>query len=91
VSILAVITWKPIVASAALLAAGMLSLLFCERLQVRLLKWHDDLRDAPNTSQFMLRISGQSYEAPMRIVGSLLIVVGLTLLLVTVIRDNLPS
>lgn len=89
--ILAAITWKPLVAAGVLFATGALLLLFSERLQVRLLKWHDDVRDRPNPSPFLLHISGQHYEVPMRILGTLCLVVGLILLVVTVIRDNSPT
>jgi hypothetical protein len=88
---LAAITWTPIVASALLIGAGATLLLFTERFQARMLKWHDDLRDAPNTPQYLLHLSGKHYEATMRLVGSLMIIVGLVWLLVTVIRDNSPS
>ncbi len=85
------ITWKPIVIAAALMALGTLLLLFSERIQVRLLKWHDDVRDSPSPSPFLLHLSGQHYEATMRLLGGLMILAGLVLLVVTVIRDNLPS
>lgn len=89
--VLAVITWTPIVGSVLLIAVGTILLLFTERFQVRLLKWHDELRDAPNTPQYLLHLSGKHYEAPLRLVGSLLVIAGLVLLLMTVIRDNSPS
>jgi uncharacterized membrane protein YgdD (TMEM256/DUF423 family) len=89
--LLAVITWKLIAIAAALMAVGTLLLLFSERIQVRLLKWHDDVRDKPDPSPFLLHLTGQHYEATMRLLGGLMILTGLILLLVTVIRDNLPS